>query len=73
MSPGVTLADTNLARLVDSACRGKAPNLVKRTEKFNGIQAWKMPVDEYRPQVAGKFNAIMMGILKPNWDDTSAM
>ena len=43
--------------LLTQACRGKARNLVKKSEKFNGVHAWKILFDEHRPRMAGRFNA----------------
>ena len=82
----VTMADTQLAQLggdevrlkakalwylLTQACRGKARNLVKKAEKFNGAHAWKILLDEYRPRMAGRFNAMLMGLLRPEWDDST--
>ena len=79
----ITVAECSLAQLPDDetriqakalwyiltqACKGKARNLVKKAEKFNGAQAWKILHDEYRPSLAGRFNAMLMGILRPQWD-----
>jgi hypothetical protein len=50
------------------ACRNKSRNIVKTAEKFNGVQAWKLLMQEYRPQMAGRFNAMLMSLLKPRWD-----
>ena len=58
--------------LLTQACRGKARNLVKKAEKFNGAQAWKLLCEEYRPMMAGRFNAMLMGLLKPSWDDSKS-
>ena len=79
----ITVAECSLAQLPDDetriqakalwyiltqACKGKARSLVKKAEKFNGAQAWKILHDEYRPSLAGRFNAMLMGILRPQWD-----
>ena len=53
------------------ACRNKSRNIVKTAEKFNGVQAWKLLMQEYRPQMAGRFNAMLMSLLKPRWDETT--
>ncbi len=53
------------------ACRNKSRNIVKVAEKFNGVQAWKLLMQEYRPQMAGRFNAMLMSLLKPRWDETT--
>ena len=53
--------------LLTSACRGKAKNIVKQAEKFNGIVGWKHLTEEYHPQMAGRFNAMLMGLLRPDW------
>ena len=57
--------------LLTQACRGKARNLVKKSEKFNGVHAWKILFDEYRPRMAGRFNAMLMGLLSPDWNNGS--
>ena len=53
--------------LLTQACRGKA--MVKKSEKFNGVHAWKILFDEYRPRMAGRFNAMLMGLLSPDWNN----
>jgi hypothetical protein len=57
--------------LLTQACRGKARNLVKKSEKFNGVHAWKILFDEYRPRMAGRFNAMLMGLFSPDWNNGS--
>ena len=69
LSDGETRAKAKaLWYLLTQACKGKARNLVKKAEKFNGAQAWKILNKEYRPSLAGRFNAMLMGILRPTWD-----
>eukprot|EP00975_Prorocentrum_lima_P006899 1483202-Prorocentrum_lima.AAC.1 len=50
-------------------CRGKALNVVRRSERGNGFQAWAMLVREYQPDLAGRHTAILMSLLAPSWPE----
>ena len=63
----VRLKAKALLHLLTPACRDKARNIVKQAEKSNGIVAWKHLTEEYRPPMAGRFNAMLMGLFRPNW------
>jgi hypothetical protein len=37
------------------------------SEASNGLQAWRMPIDAYEPRVGGRYTAMLMGIIGPQW------
>ena len=50
--------------LLQSACKGKAKNIIKSVEKHNGFLAWRALVLEYKPAIGGRINSMHMSILK---------
>ena len=47
--------------------KGKALRIVDMTEPQNGFLAWKRIVKEYRPQTGGRHNAMLIGLISPNF------
>jgi len=36
-------------------------------EPSNGLQAWSLLVDKYEPKIGGRYTAMLMGIIGPQW------
>ena len=84
VQPGLSWSETALSQLggddvrlkakalwylLTQACKGKSQNIIKKAEKFNGVQAWKLLMEDYRPVMAGRFTAMLLGLLQPTtWD-----
>ena len=49
-------------------CRGKALRIVSKGEQSNGLLAWRRLMNEYKPKVGGRHNAMLVGLLSPQFD-----
>ena len=50
------------------ACSGKAFTIVRQVQDANGFLVWRRLVNEYRPEVATRHNAMLMSLLTPTFD-----
>ena len=50
-----------------ASCRGRAQVLVRGVPKHAGLVAWRQVVRLYEPQVGGRLNAMLVGVLTPVW------
>ena len=65
--PDIALKNKAVYLLFVASCRGRAQVLVRGVPKHAGLLAWRRMVRLYEPQVGGRFNAMLVGILAPNW------
>ena len=49
-------------------CKGKALRIVSKGEQSNGLLAWRRLIKEYKPKVGGRHNAMLVGLLSPQFD-----
>ena len=57
-----------LYHLLASTTKGRALTILQMVPKNNGAIAWKRLKAEYEPRSGGRLTAMLMGILKPEWD-----
>ncbi|CAK0822283.1 unnamed protein product [Prorocentrum cordatum] len=57
-----------LYHLLIAATRGKALTILQMVPKNNGAIGWKRLKDEYEPKSGGRLTAMLMGVLKPEWE-----
>ena len=57
--------------MLQEVCRGKSARIIKLAERFNGFHAWRLLKREYSPAVSTRFNAMLVGLLEPQFDDRS--
>ena len=50
-------------------CSGKALVTIHLVAAGDGLQAWKKLVTTYEPAMAMRWNAMLSGILNPQWSD----
>ena len=50
-------------------CSGKAPVTIRLVTAGEGLKAWKKLVATYEPAIAIRWNAMLSGILNPQWSD----
>ena len=50
-------------------CSGKALVTIRLVTAGDGLQAWKKLVTTYEPAIAMRWNAMLSGILNPQWSD----
>ena len=53
--------------LLVNLVRGKALTILRATERLNGALAWRKIRQEYQPEVGGRHNAMLVGVLQPSW------
>ena len=57
--------------LLVTVLKGKAQMVLKGSEKFNGLMAWRRVMKECQPNLGGRFNSMLMQILNPkHWADS---
>jgi hypothetical protein len=50
-----------------TAMKGKALNLLRSVEKYNGFAAWRALKSHYEPDVPGRHAGMLTGLLSPDW------
>ena len=60
-----------LYHLLVSTTRGRALTILQMVPKNNGAVAWKRLKAEYEPRSGGRLTAMLMGILRPEWDEAA--
>ena len=58
-----------LYHILLQACSGKAMTIVRAVPEHNGLVAWRRLINEYRPEVASRHNAMLMALLTPAFVD----
>lgn len=56
-----------LFNVLTQSAEGRALSVIMNSEASNGLQAWRMPIDAYEPRVGGRYTAMLMGIIGPQW------
>ena len=57
-----------LHHILITACKGKCLTLLQMVPHHNGAIGWKRMKEEYEPKSGGRLTAILMGLLRPEWD-----
>ncbi|CAK0831086.1 unnamed protein product, partial [Prorocentrum cordatum] len=57
-----------LYHLLIATTRGKALTILQMVPKNNGAIGWKRLKDEYEPKSGGRLAAMLMSVLKPEWE-----
>ncbi|CAK0814682.1 unnamed protein product, partial [Prorocentrum cordatum] len=57
-----------LYHLLIATTRGKALTILQMVPKNNGAIGWKKLKEEYEPKSGGRLTAMLMGVLKPEWE-----
>ena len=60
-----------LYHLLVSTTKGRALTILQMAPKNNGAIAWERFKAEYEPRSGGRLTAMLMGILKPEWDEAA--
>ena len=60
-----------LYHLLVATVRGRALTMMQMVPKGNGAIAWKRMKLEYEPRSGGRLTAMLMGVLKPEWDEAA--
>ena len=60
-----------LYHLLVSTTRGRALTIMQMVPKGNGAIGWRRLRAEYEPRSAGRLTAMLMGILKPEWEEAA--
>ena len=56
-----------LFNVLTQSVEGRALSIIMNAESSNGLQAWRLLVDAYEPKIGGRYTAMLMGILSPQW------
>eukprot|EP00972_Heterocapsa_arctica_P113897 16439683-Heterocapsa_arctica.AAC.1 len=56
-----------LYNLLVTLCHGRALAIVRMVRRADGCGAWRRLVMEYEPESAGRYCAMLSGILVPAW------
>eukprot|EP00435_Cladocopium_sp_Y103_P033607 s961_g8.t1 len=67
MTPMARTHSWTLFDVLTQSVEGRALSVLMNSEASNGLQAWRMLVDAYEPKVGGRWTAMLMGILSPQW------
>jgi hypothetical protein len=51
--------------LLASVMKGNGQTVIKNCERYNSYMAWRRLIKEYRPQIGGRFNSMLMKCLRP--------
>ncbi|CAK0871316.1 unnamed protein product, partial [Prorocentrum cordatum] len=57
-----------LYHLLIATTKGKALTILQMVPKNNGAIGWKRLKEEYEPKSGGRLTAMLMGVLKPEWE-----
>ena len=60
-----------LFNILVQSTEGRATNILMRSEQGNGFQAWRLLHDAYEPKVGGRYTAMLMGIIGPQWSQVT--
>ena len=67
MTPMARTHAWTLFNVLTQSIEGRALSIIMNAESSNGLQAWRMLVDAYEPKIGGRYTAMLMGILSPQW------
>eukprot|EP00435_Cladocopium_sp_Y103_P016734 s3384_g4.t1 len=67
MSPMARTHAWTLFNVLTQSVEGRALSVIMNSEASNGLQAWRLLVDAYEPRVGGRYTAMLMGIIGPQW------
>ena len=67
MTPMARSHAWTLFNVMTQSVEGRALSIIMNAEPSNGLQAWRMLVDAYEPKIGGRYTAMLMGILSPQW------
>ena len=56
-----------LFNVLTQSIEGRALSIIMNAEPSNGLQAWRLLVDNYEPKIGGRYTAMLMGIIGPQW------
>ena len=56
-----------LFNMLTQSAEGRALSVIMNSEASNGLQAWRMLIDAYGSRVGGRYTAMLMGIIGPQW------
>ena len=56
-----------LFNVLTQSIEGGALSIIMNAEPSNGLQAWMLLVDNYEPKIGGRYTAMLMGIIGPQW------
>ena len=65
--PDVAWTNEAVHFLLVASCRGRAQVLVRGVLKHAGLMAWRQIIRLCEPQVGGRLNAMLVGVLSPAW------
>jgi hypothetical protein len=72
MNPDQThLSRALFAILVHLCSKGRALNIMMRTEKNNGLAAWRRLKAEFEPKLPGRHANMLSGLISPEWQNLS--
>ena len=57
-----------LYHVLITTCKGKALSLLQMCPRHNGAITWRRMKEEYEPRSGGRLTALLMGLLRPEWD-----
>ena len=60
-----------LYHILITTCKGKALTTLQMIPRHNGAIGWKRMKEEYEPKSGGRLTAILMGLLRPEWDSAA--
>eukprot|EP00972_Heterocapsa_arctica_P014627 2154604-Heterocapsa_arctica.AAC.1 len=63
------VASRFLYNLLVQLCHGEALAMVLLVPHSNGMLAWRKLVNEYEPEVAARYSAVLASLLMPEWRD----
>ena len=61
-----------LYNLLVQICGGRASTLLRLLPRGNGWLAWRKLCDEYEPSVTSRHLSMLVGVLTPQWDESTA-
>lgn len=67
MSPMARSHAWTLFSVLTQSVEGRALSVIMGSESSNGLQAWRLLVDAYEPRVGGRYTAMLMGVIGPQW------
>ena len=70
-TPEVQLRMKALYHLLVATTRGRALTILQMVPRNNGAIGWKRLKAEYEPRSGGRLTAMLMGVLKPEWDEAA--
>ena len=69
LSPTAVAHGWTLYNVLVQSVEGRALSILMGAEANNGLQAWRMLMDSYEPRIGGRYTAMLMGIIGPQWQN----